>query len=158
MKTIKLIIFLGIIFSLLSCGGGDSSDDDTTDTSSNTEETSDPEITSTGFNSTRPQCCKICQTGKACGTVCVSLDTQCLVRGGCACNAEPANKLVTGIPAVGIGRIPTYAGFTYSSGSEHGIVNDEGYFTYEVDIEATFTNTGGEHLVVDQPSLFSTTQ
>lgn len=155
MREIRLIILVGIIFSLLSCGGGVSSDDDSTDTTSNTDETSDSNITSTGFDSTRPQCCKTCQTGKACGNSCVSLGTQCDARGGCACNAKLTNKLAPGIPAVGIARIPTYAGLTYSSGSEYGVVNNEGYFTYEVGIEATFENINGEDIVVKQPKRFS---
>jgi len=154
MFKIKIIILVGIIFSLLSCGGGVAPDDNTSDT----EETSDENITSTGFDSSRPQCCKTCQTGKACGSTCVSLNTQCNTRGGCACNAKLSNKLTAGIPVVGIGRIPSYAGFTYSSGSEQGIVNDEGIFTYEVDIEATFSSVSGEQIVIDQPGHFSITE
>jgi hypothetical protein len=32
------------------------------------------------------QCCKICRKGKACGDTCISVDKECHVGPGCACD------------------------------------------------------------------------
>jgi len=38
--------------------------------------------------STEPECCKICDEGKACGDTCISKDMVCHTAVGCACNAS----------------------------------------------------------------------
>jgi len=34
----------------------------------------------------RASCCRVCETGKACGDACIPVQNQCRTVGGCACN------------------------------------------------------------------------
>jgi hypothetical protein len=34
-------------------------------------------------------CCKVCRAGKACGDSCISRESTCYVKVGCACDAGP---------------------------------------------------------------------
>lgn len=82
-----------------------------------------------------------CSKGKACGNSCISRTYNCSKGAGCACNGKASSKISVlhlSIPYVEVGHIQYGAGLTFSSGSEYGVVDQDGYYTYEKDEPVTF--------------------
>ena len=123
--------------------GGNTSDDN--DTDSNKSSINEQTVT---------QCCKICSTGKACGDSCISKSYSCSKGSGCAYNGKLDYKLLPGIPVVSIGQISSFTGYSFSSGSEAVSVDEAGTFTYELNVDATFTSSYGEKIIIEQPDNF----
>jgi len=93
-------------------------------------------------NDNTVSCCKMCSKGKACGNSCISKIKNCTKNTGCACNSKPSQKFVglpTSIPDVIVSHIQDGYGLTFSSGSEYGVVSQEGYYTHEVNEDVTFS-------------------